>query len=359
MKKTIFLLLLLSVFWGCKNSRKSGSFAQQSQTELVTVIAKTIQPKTIYKYTKITGKLEGKTNTIFTSQISGKIIEINKELGDWINKSESIGTTDNSEAALQLEQSEANVLSAEVVLDNAERDYLAAKKLLQSKDISQTEYQNQLSNYKTAQANLKAANANLKLMQKNYNASKLVAPVSGYITYLPIHLGEMINQGSTICKIVDSSQLIINTSITENEVMNIKRENTVYIESKTGKKDLTGKVVGVGIAPKPNSNNYPLKILVDNFNHDLIAGMVVTGKIKTYTYKNALAVSINNTKSHYDDTIVYTVDTDNIVHENVIQYSDKIEDLLIIQSGISLGDRIIIENSSNIKDGQKVKVKEI
>jgi RND family efflux transporter MFP subunit len=351
--------MVFSILLGCGKNRRSGSNTKQSESDLITVITKTVQPETIYKYTKITGKLEGKTNIIFTSEISGKVIEINKELGNWINKGESIGTTDNREAALQLEQAEANVLSAEVVFDNAERDLKAAKNLLQTKDISQTEYQNQLSNYKTAQANLKAANANLKLMQRNYDAFKLTAPVSGFITYLPIQIGELINQGSTVCKIVDSSQLIINTSITENEVINIEKNDTVYLRNKTGKIGFTGKVVGVGTAPKPNSNNYPLKILVDNAKQELIVGMVVTGKIKAHTYKNALAISINNTKTHYDDTIIYTVDADNIVHENILTYTDNVEDLLIIQSGISFGDRIIIENSSNLQDGQKVEIKEI
>lgn len=188
----IFLVLMLVALVGCQGRPETGKPMNNKANNAtkVPVLVDELVPRELDEYISLTGKLEGITDIQLTSEVSGKVVEINKKLGDWVNKGEEIARIDNSDYRIMKEQAEASVLSAEAALSGAQMQLEASEKLYEKEIISDLEYAQAVSSFKSAQAGYKGANAGLEQAQKAYDNSRFVAPVSGYIAEMHLEVGQ-------------------------------------------------------------------------------------------------------------------------------------------------------------------------
>jgi len=82
--------------------------------------------------------------------------------------------------------------------------------------------------------------------------------------------------------------------------------------------------------------------------------MVVDAKILAKTYNNVLYTSYNNLIQEYDNFYLFTIDSNNIAHRTKIKIGRKINEAVIIESGINPGDIIVTEGFENLEEGTKV-----
>ena len=264
MKKTLVLLIVILIISAC--GKKPGNIPENEQINQVEknkipVLVEKVELKELEQFICLTGKLEGITDIILTSETSGKIITINKKLGNWVTKGEEIGRIDNKDHEIQFDQASASVLAATAAFDLAELQMESSENLYEREIISKAEFYEATSNYKNALAGLNAAQAGMEQTKKALDNSRFVSPASGYIADLLIEIGETISFGQPICSIVDSRKLIIKTGLGEKEVVRIKNGQNVNIVSDLISGTFEGIITGIGIKPRNNSASYPIEIL--------------------------------------------------------------------------------------------------
>ena len=343
---------------GSSQNAKEASFRSNKnvKNETIKVIVEVAKPRDITRYIYTSGITEGITDITMKSQVNGTVEELYKQLGDWINKGESIGKIDNIEYEAQLKQAEANLMSAQASYNSFKLQMKAAERLHKQKAISENEYISTKSNLQKAEAALKGAEASLKIAQKNYNNSKFISPVDGYITDLPLKIGETITAGSTVANIVNSNKLIVNTGVGESDILYLHKGQTVMLNYRD-KIQKEGQIIGVGVSKKNNTATYPVKIEVVNSNERLFPGMVVTCKIYTQTYRNVFYTSEDNLIRELDQTYLYTVTEDNRAKKLAVTTGKVIEGNVIIKEGLKSGMRIVTDGIENLSDGTPVQIK--
>lgn len=353
-------LILFIMFTGCGKpggQSNPGNGPGYQGEKPVPVIVEQVTKRDLQEYITITGKLEGITDITLSSQTSGKVIEIYKHLGDWVKKGEEIGRIDNSYYRIKVEQARAYLLSAEAAYESVSIQMDAAESLYSEGRISQTEYSTTKSNFKKAQAALDDAKANVELAEKNYEYSRFVAPVSGYITALNIEIGEMVTQGSPICSIVNSKRLVIKTGISESDITKIEKGQSVEIFYPPTSKKYSGEITGLGIKPINGTANYPIEIELDNPGGELYPGMVIEAKIDSNLYKDVIFTSINNIRDDYDKHFLYVIDEEKRAKKVYVEYGVEVSESVIIKSGLEPGDLLVIEGIDSLNDGRKVEVR--
>ena len=343
---------------GSSQNAKEASFRSNKnvKNETIKVIVEVAKPRDITRYIYTSGITEGITDITMKSQVNGTVEELYKQLGDWINKGESIGKIDNIVYEAQLKQAEANLMSAQASYNSFKLQMKAAERLHKQKAISENEYISTKSNLQKAEAALKGAEASLKIAQKNYNNSKFISPVDGYITDLPLKIGETITAGSPVANIVNSKKLIVNTGVGESDILYLHKGQTVMLNYRD-KIQKEGQIIGVGISKKNNTATYPVKIEVVNSNGRLFPGMVVTCKIYTQTYRNVFYTSEDNLIRELDQTYLYTVTEDNRAKKLAVTTGKVIEGNVIIKEGLKSGMRIVTDGIENLSDGTPVQIK--
>ncbi|MBC8384338.1 MAG: efflux RND transporter periplasmic adaptor subunit [Candidatus Cloacimonetes bacterium] len=355
-KIRVLILIIPLIFMSCMNKKGNGNFgAANKKEQAIIVMVQDMQPGNLEKYVRITGKLEGITDVILTSETNGKVVEISNNLGDWIEKGESIGRIDNSDYQNQVLQAEANLLAAEAALETAQIQMQVSETLFKEEKISRSEYLQNSSLLKSAEAGFKGASAQIESSKKSYENSRFIAPVSGYLAELNLEIGEFVNSGKVYGSIVDSRSLKIKTGVGETDISYIKKGNSVIIDY-NGKK-FPAKVTGVGIRPATGGNNYPIEIEMANPGNALLPGMVVQGNIHAKTFQDVLSTSIENLREKYDQSFVYMIDQENKAELRIVELGEKVGQKVILKSGIRVGEKLVIDGIDSLNNDSLVEIK--
>ncbi len=356
-KRVMFTVILFVLLTACKGGPSKGAANPKKEAKSIPVIVKKTELKDLKEYIKITGKLEGITDIALISETAGKVIEVHKTLGDWVEKGESIGRVDNTDYLIQYKQSEASVLSSEASLSTAQMNFDAVKNLHETGNASDSELLTAESSLKGAQAGLSGAKVAMEKARKALDNSNLVAPRSGYISNISIEEGDLLNMGSMVCNIVNTRKLIIRTGVGETNITKLKRGQEVQVYHKLLETSIKGKITGKGIKPEGQTANYPIEITLENPDRVLYPGMIIEGKILSKVYKDVIYTSLNNIKKQYDDNFVFTVSVDNKAVRKKVILGTQIEENVILKSGIGPDENLVVEGMDNLEDNVTVEIR--
>ncbi|MDP8211231.1 MAG: efflux RND transporter periplasmic adaptor subunit [Candidatus Stygibacter australis] len=358
LKILILALTMIIFFTGCGKGRPGATKSNVNKVEkAVPVMVQTLELADLDEFVSFTAMLEGITDIYLTSESSGKVLSLNKKLGDWVKKGETIGKIENDSYLNNLDQANASLLSAEAAVELANMQYESTKKLYEAEKVSRGTYISAESSLKQAQAGYASAQAMLKHNELAVKNAQFTAPVSGYISDLKLEVGSYIGMGQQVCRIVDNSRLVIKTGMGEKDISGIKTGQKVYINSDYYDSEIEGKISGIGIAPINGSVNYPVEIELDNPGKTLLPGMVVTGKIQRASYKQVLYTSINNLTQVYDKYMVYVINKDNRAEQRYIEPGKKIERNVILASGVKPGELLVVEGANSLNNNTLVEIK--
>lgn len=359
MKKILILIIALSIgLVACnKPSSKAPMMNDKKVQDALIVMVREVKNQDLEKYVRITGKLSGIQDVDLSSDVSGKVVEIYKSLGDWIEAGEAIGRIDNSDYKNQLEQSQASFLSAEAGLEIANLNLQTSEKLYGKEQISKNELLQAKSSQKNAQAGFNGAKATLDMRQRAYDNSQFTSPISGYIAELNLEIGESVSMGRMVAGIVNTKKMILKTGVGETDLKYVQKGDKAIIIKDN--KELKGVVTGIGIRPASGSNNYPVEITFGNSDKTLFPGMVVQCDVFAKTFENVIYTSIENLREKYDRKFVYVIDEDNKASQRFVELGEKISNNVIITSGLKKGDKLVIDGIDTLSNGSLVDAREL
>lgn len=248
---------------------------------------------------------------------------------------------------------EAELLKAKAEAKAAEIELQNAKTLADKNIVSKNEQA-------VAQANLDKARAEVAMAKVHLSFTEIRAPFSGTIDRLPMKLGSLIDEGELLTSLSDNSKMFAYFNVSEPE----------YLDYQTHTKDRGNTEVSLLLA-----NNQPLKykgkveVIESEFdnetgniafraifpNPDKLLRHGETGKVMMLVpMKNALLIPQKATYEIQDKKYVFVIDKNNTVHSREITVSGEMPDLYIVQNGISVNDRILLEGVQKVKEDEKI-----
>jgi HlyD family secretion protein len=298
------------------------------------------------------GKIYPEKEVKISPDISGEVVDLQvTQEGDSVKKGQELAriyadiyTNQRDQAAAQMGQQEALVSNMNAQLpglkasmDAAKRTYDREKQLLEAKVVSQSEFDNAESAYKTAAANYEAAEqtvkgnqagvqsarANLDIAAKNLSRTTVVSPIDGVVTLLSIKKGERVvgnsmMAGTEMMRVADMSKLEAIVDVGENDIPKVHMGDSALIEvdAYNGRK-FRGVVSQIASSVSTASGstttvstndvtNYKVHIhLISDSYKDLIdpkhpkrfpfrPGMSASADIQTRTNTHVLSVPINS-----------------------------------------------------------------
>ena len=174
--------------------------------------------------------LEAVRQSTVSAQISGRVVELRFDVGDYVKKGEVIARIDERAAARALEASEAQVLEAQAALANARAQYERSKQLLAQKFISQAALDQAEAAYKSAQARVGALVAGAGAAATERSFATVLAPYSGVVSARHVELGEMATPGRPLMTGFDPSTLRVVATVPQAQVAAIQASGKARIE---------------------------------------------------------------------------------------------------------------------------------
>ncbi len=354
MKKNILTIIsILLLLAACGRGKDD---APKAEDDVQPVTVEEIALRELEDFITVSGKLEGITNITMSSETTGRVLQVNKKLGDFVNGGDRIGRVENEAYQLRLEQAQAALSSAQAAYDTAQRNLNYAEESLKKGLISQAEYNGSISAFKGAQASLEGARAAVETARSGVSGSFFTAPESGRIASLNISPGQFIAAGVPVATIVNGSRLLLKSGVGESQIAKLRVGQTVQISYPGLENPVSATVRGFGISPLPNSATYPLEIELAN-PQSLMPGMVVTARILTERYQDLLYAPLTHFSTEFGKSYAFVIDSDNKAHKREVKLGRLIGEYALIESGLEPGDRVVTSGAENLEEGTAVEIR--
>ena len=346
---------------------KSGVLGKDEGTR---VSAEKVIRRNITEIVTASGKIYPEKEVKISPDISGEVVELRvTQEGDSVHKGQELAkiyadiyTNQRDQAAAQMGQQEALVSNIQAQLpglkaamDAAKRTYDREKQLVEAKVVSQAEFDNAESAYKSAAANYQAAvqtikgnqagvasaRANLDIAAKNLSRTTVVSPIDGVVSLLSIKKGERVvgnsmMAGTEMMRVADMSRIEAIVDVGENDIPKVQLGDSAIITVDAyNTRKFRGVVTQIASSVSTASGtstttistndvtNYKVHIRLSPGSYkDLIdpgrprhfpfrPGMSASADIQTRTHENVLAVPINSVgvrEKNTDNAVVANTD---------------------------------------------------
>lgn len=323
------------------------------------VVYETILPSVtdIERTTVLTGSIEPRDEIEIKPQVSGIIAEINVEPGDQIKEGDIIAKIKIIPDESQLASARNRVNVAQLDAEQKQLEYERTRALYEKKFESREKYEQDLSAYNKAMQELKAAEDNLSIVKEGVSkdneqqSQTLVrATITGLVLEVPVKVGSSViqantmNDGTTIAKVADMSDLIFKGKIDETEVDMLSEGMPMHISigaiSGSNLDAVIEKISPIAVNDN-GTNTFEIKAALEvDSALNLRAGYSANASVVLARAAEALAVPERILEFAGDSTFVY-VETDSAKHEYL---------RTPVTTGISDGINIQIVNSDLTTD---------
>src|SRR5471030_2404 len=388
-KKIVIYAVIVVIIIGCAVIvRIKQSSANKNKPTTSTVSSKTTvqvqDTKIVEKNSGDTYKttLEAYQQGIVSSKLSGKILIVSIENGQYVNVGDTLITLDGqdtqnsiktAQSQLQVYQDQLNTSQValeklQVNLDDAQRNYDRQKILFEKKAIAQTDLEAAEKTLKTAQADYDSGNASIKTATANMETENVAisnlqdtlsntvikASISGVISEKSVNIGQMATQSTVFAKINDISSVYATIQVPQDKMKDVTIGQAATITIDGSDKTYNGTVQNMDLSGDTSSRAYNCKIKIDsNGDKTLLPGAY--GKVNLSSDEKAkmITVPIYALAGSEGDYSVF-INDNGTAKKQKVTIGETNENDIEITSGIKEGDQIICSNLSTLQDGSAI-----
>lgn len=288
------------------------------------------------------GTIEEEDGANVTFGVIGNVVRVMVEEGQFVKKGQPMAEIDGQNVR------NAHEISA-ATLNQAEDAYRRLKDLYDKGTLPEIK----MVEMETALAKAKAAEA---ISRKSVSEIVLRAPFDGYVASSNVHEGAGATPGITGFRLVKIDRVKVKLSVPEKEIGNVRIGQLVsFSVDALGDSIFYGKIVNRGVTANAVSHSYSVKAIVDNRHHDLLPGMVCKVRMENNSGDYTIVIPQQAIEISGQDKFVWTV-KEGKAHRQDILAGDIISEGVIIESGLTTGNIVIVEGQNKVCEGMDVVV---
>ena len=182
----------------------------------------------------------------------------------------------------------------------------------------------------------------------------IIAPFKGVLGKREIAQG-VLGTESFILTLDDTSSIILNIKVPEIYLKILKPGLVAEVRSDAFNKIFYGKIDSVSSRVDPSTRSVLASITVDNKNLELVPGMLLDIQI-IYNETQEIGVPENSLLIQGDIAFAYKVLEDNTIEKIEVKIGKRNYGKVSILDGLSVGDKIVKEGISKVRDKIKIKI---
>lgn len=250
----------------------------------------------------------------------------------------------------------AELNKAEAETNFVEREYLNTKSLADSNIVSKNELA-------LAKAKLNKAKAEMAIAQVHLSFTSIKAPFSGIMDHFQVRLGSLVNEGDLLTTMSDNSKMWIYFNVPEAEYLNIKtnqnKEDMLNVKLLMANNQMfkfPGIVQTIEADFNNETGNIAFRATFPNpeglLRHGETGSIVISQPLKS-----AIMIPQKATFEVLEKKYVYVVDKNNVIRSREIKIAAELPNIFIVQSGLRMDDKILLEGLRQVSENQKIQYK--
>ena len=331
-----------------------------------------VRPQRVVLTTELPGRTSPFRVAEIRPQVSGCILKRLFKEGSNVKAGQILYQIDPAPFQAALDNAKAALARAEANLPAIRLRVERYRKLLPSKAISQQDYDEAAAALKQAQAEIKYWKAQVKTAQINLGYTRVTAPISGRIGKSNVTEGAIVTayQPTPLATIHQLDPIYVDVPQSTAELLRLRRrleegnlhrggvdrarvklileDGTVYPHE--------GTLQFRDVKVDPTTGSVILRMIFPNPEGVLLPGMFVRAVIKEGVKEDAILVPQQAVmRTPKGAPYVLVVGPNDKVERRMLQLDRAIGDKWLVVTGISAGDRVIVEGLQFVRPGMPVK----
>jgi membrane fusion protein (multidrug efflux system) len=366
---------------GCTSKTAQGAQPGTSDVEVVQV-----QKEDVPIFAEWIGTLDGLVNADVRAQVTGYLLKQGYQEGAFVKQGQLLFQIDPRpfQAALdqaqgQLAQAHAALANAQAVQRRTELDVQRYRPLAEQQAASQQDLDNSVQNnlaaiatVETAKAQIKTYEAAVETAKINLDFTRLIAPIDGIAGQAQLQVGALVTPGSGIVTSVSTVDPIkVYFTVGEPQYLAWRQRFPTDADRQQADKELRLQLILADGSTYPHEGKFyfadrqvdqstgAIRIagLFSNPNNILRPGGY--GKVRAVIRKQpgALLVPQRAVSELQGGYQVAVVGADNKVDVRTVTVGDRVDNRWIVTSGLSAGDRVVVEGVQRMRTGVHVNPK--
>jgi RND family efflux transporter MFP subunit len=316
------------------------------------------------------GTLDGMVNVQILAQVTGYLVKQNYKEGELVRKNQLIYQIDPRTFQAALDGAKGTLARQEALLKTASLDMQRIQRLLPEKAVSVRDRDNAVGREAEAQAEVLAARASVAKAQLDLGFTQIISPIDGIAGISKAQLGDLVGPGSanaeltTISKvdpikayipISEQQYLMFATSRKDGDKHEGPPPQLILADGSTYPHGGTFLFADRQVDVK--TGTIKVAIQFPNPGNLLRPGQFAKVRAIVKVKPGALLVPQRAVTEMQGRRLVAVVKPDNTVDIRPVKPAETIGTQWIIDEGLKLGDRVIVEGIQKVRPGAKVEPK--
>lgn len=291
----------------------------------------------------VPGEVKGNRDASLASALGGYIERVRVKEGDRVKAGQVLATVDSATHS-------ARQGRASVELKSAERELQRTESIADSIPRAEVD---------AARDRVAAAKATLRELYVNASRAVLKTPFSGVVVKVEAEVGEIAAPGVPLFRVVQLSPAKVSLTLSDRD-MALARKGTLASVSLDARSGLfQGKVTAVAPAADMSTRSFEATVELENKDEVLLPGMIANVTLRsdaaTQDADRKLVVSQDWLVTKPERVGVF-VEKDGRAQWREVTLGAVLRKQVVVNSGLSEGDAIIILGHRDLADGDKVLV---
>lgn len=289
------------------------------------------------------GNVEASLTVPINFSMPGTVEKVFVSEGQFVSKGTVLAEMNNESAKSNLKMTEA--------MEKQARDaYERMTKVYKEGSLPEIKYID-------IEAKLQQAESSVEIARKSLKDCVLRAPISAMVGKKNVEPGANSLLAGTAFTLYKIDEVLIKVPVQENEISKIKKgEVAKILVPALDNQKFNGTIQEIGVVSSPISHTYDIKIKIQNQNNLLKPGMVCNVYLKSNSNNGTISIPSNAVLSHNKKNYVFLINSNNNVTKQEVCVGQYQGNNIIIRSGLSAGNQIVVAGQQKLFDGASIVV---
>ncbi|QKI88595.1 efflux RND transporter periplasmic adaptor subunit [Thiomicrorhabdus xiamenensis] len=348
-KQVLAIAILATI--GLNGCQQEAPTAPETKPQTFQAVIHNVELGTVPLTAVVPGSVVPDQKARIASRLMGYIKGLDVEVGEKVEQGSLLFTIDSTDIRSQIAQANSAYAQAQAALKDAKLDYDRFTQLYKDNSVSKQQYDKIRLQYSVAQENLASAKSALNQARSQLNYANVRAPFSGVVVEKMATAGDLAAPGNPIVVIENLQSLSVQTEVAGDlyAALRVGDEATVFIDGQDA--PMVGTIYTLVGAANPKTRTHTVKLslpAVKNINSGTFARISFKqGERQAMMVPQSAIVN----RAGIDGVFVVQ---DGKAMFNMVRTGINIGDMVEIQSGLDLGDQIVLSNNASMLNGDIV-----
>jgi RND family efflux transporter MFP subunit len=341
-----------------------------AQTPIPTTVRiREVQAESVQLKVHSQGSVMPSTESQLIPEVSGRITWMSPKLvaGGFFEKGELLAQVDKSDYQNMKDRAKANLVRAEAEQQHASFEYQRLKSLEERQLAARSQMENSLRALRVAEATLQDAKVSFEQAQQDIARTELRSPFTGLVRSENVDIGQFVSRGSPIATLYASDLVEVRLPIADRQLafLNLppmmrgelpaEMQPDVILRTEYAGQQLTwkGKIVRTEAEIDMSSRMVQLvaRVPSDGAQQPLAVGLFVNAEIQGLSAEDIFVLPRSALRNNNQ---VLVVDAEDKLRFRAIEPLRLYQDNVLVQSGLSNGDRVCLSPIQTAIEGMTV-----